>query len=104
MVISVVYITCSSRFGWQVYAKLKSWTQRLGLTRTLIRFQSVLGLIISIGSLAGAATFAKGFVPIEVRDTSLTHVRISAFSALSSAIETAVAAATRALDKPHVPS
>jgi Na+-driven multidrug efflux pump len=50
-----------------------------------------------------AATFAKGFVPIEVRDASLTYVRISAFSALSSAIETAVAAATRALDKPDVP-
>ena len=32
-----------------------------------------------------------------------TYVRISAFSALSSAIETAVAAATRALDKPDVP-
>ncbi|KAG7284835.1 hypothetical protein NEMBOFW57_009450 [Staphylotrichum longicolle] len=56
-----------------------------------------------IGLLAGAATFAKGFVPIEVRDASLTYVRISAFSALSSAIETAVAAATRALDKPDVP-
>ena len=34
---------------------------------------------------------------------SLTYVCISAFSALSSAIETAVAAATRALDKPDVP-
>ncbi|KAL1837753.1 hypothetical protein VTJ49DRAFT_3417 [Mycothermus thermophilus] len=81
----------------------RSWTQRLGLTHTLILFQSVLGLIMSIGFLAGAATFAKGFVPIEVRDASLTYVRISAFSALSSAIETAVAAATRALDKPDVP-
>ena len=38
-----------------------------------------------------------------MRDASLTYVRISAFSALSSAIETAVAAATRALDKPDVP-
>ena len=35
-------------------------------------------------------------------DASLTYVRISAFSALSSAIETAVAAATRVLDKPDV--
>ena len=58
---------------------------------------------MSIGFLAGAATFAKGFVPIEVRDTSLTYVRISTFSALSSAIEAAVAASTRALDKPDVP-
>jgi Na+-driven multidrug efflux pump len=53
--------------------------------------------------VAGARTFAKGFVPIEVREQSLTYVRISAFSALSSALETAVAAATRALDKPDVP-
>jgi Na+-driven multidrug efflux pump len=81
----------------------RTWRQRLGLTHTLILFQSVLGLIMSIGFLAGAATFAQGFVPIEVRDVSITYVRISAFSALSSAIETAVAAATRALDKPDVP-
>jgi Na+-driven multidrug efflux pump len=81
----------------------RSWTQRLGLTHTLILFQSILGLIMSIGFLAGAVTFARGFVPIEVRDASLTYVRISAFSAFSSAIETAVAAATRALDKPDVP-
>ncbi len=58
---------------------------------------------MSISFLAGAATFAKGFVPIEVRDASLTYMRISAFSALSSAIETAVATVTRALDKPDVP-
>ncbi|KAH9909659.1 hypothetical protein F4778DRAFT_767730 [Xylariomycetidae sp. FL2044] len=81
----------------------RSLTQRLELTHTLILFQSVLGLIMSIAFAAGAATFAKGFVPIEVRAVSLTYVRISAFSALSSAIETAVAAATRALDKPDVP-
>ena len=36
---------------------------------------------------------------MEVRDTNLTYVRISAFSALSSAIEMAVAAATRALER-----
>jgi len=76
---------------------------RLGLTHTLILVQTILGLIMSLGFVAGAATFAKGFVPIEIRDASLTYVRISAFSALSSAIETAVSAATRALDKPDVP-
>lgn len=42
-------------------------------------------------------------MPVEVRDASITYVRISAFSALSSAVETAVAAATRALDQPDVP-
>ncbi|KAL2177538.1 uncharacterized protein P884DRAFT_299930 [Thermothelomyces heterothallicus CBS 202.75] len=93
------------RAAWVIIGDSASrpWTQRLALTHTLILFQSVLGLIMSIGFLAGAATFAKGFVPIGVRDASITYVRISAFSALSSAIETAVAAATRALDKPDVP-
>lgn len=81
----------------------RSLAQRLALTHTLILFQSVLGLIMSIAFVAGAHRFANGFVPIEVRDVSLTYVRISAFSALSSAIETAVAAATRALDKPDIP-
>ncbi|KAI0128187.1 hypothetical protein F4776DRAFT_198539 [Hypoxylon sp. NC0597] len=81
----------------------RSMAQRLGLAYTLILFQSMLGLIMSIAFLAGAATFAEGFVPIEVRAASLTYIRISGFSALSSTIETAVAAATRSLDKPDVP-
>ncbi|KAK4185404.1 hypothetical protein QBC35DRAFT_524947 [Podospora australis] len=81
----------------------RSLSQRLGLTHTLILFQSVLGLVMSLAFLGGAATFAKGFVPEEVREASLTYIRISSFSALSSAIETAVAAATRALDHPDVP-
>ncbi|KAG9254328.1 uncharacterized protein F5Z01DRAFT_674078 [Emericellopsis atlantica] len=81
----------------------RSLGHRLGLTHTLIIIQSLLGLIMSIGFVAGARTFAKGFVPIEVRDVSLVYVRISAFSAWTSALETAVAAATRALDKPDVP-
>lgn len=45
----------------------------------------------------------KGFVPEEVRHESLAYVRIGAFSALSSALEVAVATATRALDQPDVP-
>jgi Na+-driven multidrug efflux pump len=58
---------------------------------------------MSIGFVAGASTFAKGFVPVEVRDVSVTYVRLSAFSAFSSAVEYAVSASTRALDKPDVP-
>ncbi|KAF2684178.1 hypothetical protein K458DRAFT_367690 [Lentithecium fluviatile CBS 122367] len=77
--------------------------ERIGLTHTLILFQSILGLIMSICFLAGASTFAKGFVPVEVRGASLTYVRISAFSAFSSAVEYAVNTSTRALDKPDVP-
>ena len=81
----------------------RSITQRLKLTTTLILFQSVLGFIMSIALLAGAATFAKGFVPIQVREASLQYVRISSFSALASAMETAVATGARALDRPDVP-
>ena len=81
----------------------RSLGQRLGLAHTLILFQAFLGLIMSVALVAGARNFAQAFVPVEVRDASLTYVRISAFSALSSAIETAVATSTRALDKPDVP-
>ncbi|KAK4158256.1 hypothetical protein C8A00DRAFT_39449 [Chaetomidium leptoderma] len=94
------------RAAWNIIGDKSSRTlsQRLVLTHTLILFQSVLGLIMSLGLLGGARTFARGFVPGDVlRDVSLTYVRISAFSALSSAVETAVAAATRALDQPDVP-
>ncbi|KAJ0275293.1 hypothetical protein Brms1b_006576 [Colletotrichum noveboracense] len=81
----------------------RSLAQRLQLTHTLIIFQSVLSFIMSVAFVAGASTFAKGFVPVEVRDVSITYVRIGAFSAFSSAIETAVSSATRALDRPDVP-
>jgi Na+-driven multidrug efflux pump len=81
----------------------RTFRERLQLTHTLILFQSILGLIMSICFVAGASTFAKGFVPVEVRDVSVTYVRISAFSALSSAVEYAVNTSTRALDKPDVP-
>ncbi|KAH7385521.1 hypothetical protein DE146DRAFT_621576 [Phaeosphaeria sp. MPI-PUGE-AT-0046c] len=81
----------------------RSYRERLQLTHTLILFQSTLGMIMSIGFVAGASTFAKGFVPVEVRDVSVTYVRISAFSAFSSAVEYAVNTSTRALDKPDVP-
>lgn len=81
----------------------RGFRERLQLTYTLILFQSTLGLIMSIALLGGASTFAKGFVPVEIRNTSLTYVRISAFSAFSSALEYAVGTSTRALDRPDVP-
>lgn len=83
--------------------KTRSYSERLQLTHTLITFQAILGFIMSLGFVGGASTFAKGFVPVEVRDVSVTYVRIAAFSAFSSAIETAVNTSTRALDKPDVP-
>ena len=81
----------------------RTLTARHSLSYTLILFQSILGLIMSICFVAAAKQFADAFVPREVAEASLTYVRIAAFSALSSALETAVAAATRALDKPDVP-
>lgn len=58
---------------------------------------------MSIAFVAAARQFADAFVPEESRRASLDYMRIAAFSALSSALETAVAAATRALDLPDVP-
>jgi Na+-driven multidrug efflux pump len=58
---------------------------------------------MSIAFVGAAKQFASGFVPVGVRVASLTYIRISAFSALSSAIETAVSTSTRALDKLDVP-
>ncbi|KAF6816152.1 hypothetical protein CMUS01_12325 [Colletotrichum musicola] len=81
----------------------RSLAQRLQLTHTLIAFQAVLGLIMSLAFLGGAEDFAKGFVPEEIREDSVEYVRIAAFSALAGAVETAVASATRALDRPDVP-
>ncbi|KAF2998906.1 hypothetical protein E8E13_005565 [Curvularia kusanoi] len=81
----------------------RTYQERVQLTYTLILFQSILGFIMSLGFVGGASTFAQGFVPVKVRDVSVTYIRISAFSAFSSAVEYAVNTSTRALDKPDVP-
>lgn len=93
------------RAAWVIIGDHASRTfySRLDLAYTLILFQATLGLLMSIVFVSAAKSFAEGFVPAEVRALSLTYVRISSFSALSSAMETAVANATRALDKPDVP-
>ena len=81
----------------------RSLAKRLQLTHTLILFQSVLGLILSIIFVAAAESFARGFVPEEIRDVSLTYVRITSFTVFAGTMETAVSTATRALDKPDIP-
>lgn len=93
------------RAAWLIIgdASLRSWAARLRLAHTLILFQSLLGLLMSLIFVGAAHAFAQGFVPQASRGASITYVRLSAFVALSSAIETAVANATRALDKPDVP-
>lgn len=93
------------RAAWVIIGNkaARSLTKRLQLTHTLISFQAVIGFILSIVFLSAAPEFARSFVPIEVRAASLTYVRIASFTVFSSAIETAVASATRALDKPDIP-
>lgn len=81
----------------------RSISSRIGLTYTLIAFQIIAGAILSIIFLTAAERFAGSFVPAEVRAASISYVRISAFTALASSLETAVAYSTRALDKPDVP-
>ncbi|KNG90634.1 hypothetical protein ANOM_001283 [Aspergillus nomiae NRRL 13137] len=81
----------------------RSLESRLGLAHTLVIFQAFLGLILSIVFAAAAREFSSAFVPHEVREASIAYVRISAFSAFSSAIEISISNATRALDKPDVP-
>ncbi|KAM5350980.1 hypothetical protein ACJ41O_003703 [Fusarium nematophilum] len=81
----------------------RSLGQRLQLTHTLIAFQMVLGFVLSIVFLAAAPAFARSFVPSEAREASLTYVRITSFTVFSGILETAVASATRALDKPDIP-
>ncbi|KAL7803565.1 hypothetical protein V8C44DRAFT_361913 [Trichoderma aethiopicum] len=93
------------RAAWLIIgdAASRSLPQRLQLAHTLVAFQSLVGLLLSVVFLAAAPAFAASFVPREVRRASLTYVRITSFTVLSGAVETAVASATRALDKPDVP-
>ncbi|EKV13841.1 hypothetical protein PDIG_35850 [Penicillium digitatum PHI26] len=96
---------CLPRAVWVTIADqvTRSYESRLELAHTLVAFQTVLGLIMSIILTSAAKAFTATFIPREARKASITYVQISAFSALSSAIEVAVSNATRALDKPDVP-
>lgn len=93
------------RASWLIIGDTSSrtWSSRVSISYSLIIFQAILGCLLSIIFVAAASTFADGFVPIEVRKTSLTYIRLSAFSTFSSTIETAVSTSTRALDRPDVP-
>ncbi|KAB8304146.1 hypothetical protein EYC80_003566 [Monilinia laxa] len=81
----------------------RSVHSRLTLTYTLVSFQVLLGALLMIIFLSSAEHLAAAFVPEVVREASLTYVRISSVQALSSAMSTAVANSTRALDHPDVP-
>jgi hypothetical protein len=93
------------RAAWNVIGDRsnRSLAERNGISYTLIAMQAILGLIMYIVFVGTAHEVAAVFVPVKIREASLTYVRIAAFSALSSTIKIAVAAATRALDQPDVP-
>lgn len=81
----------------------RSLRSRLGLFYTLIATQIVLGAVMTVIFLSSSEHLAGAFVPKDVRHSSLTYVRISSVSALSSAMEVAVSSCTRALDHPDIP-
>lgn len=58
---------------------------------------------MTIVFIAASNQLAAAFVPAQVREASITYVRISSVSALSSAMQVAVSDCTRALDNPDVP-
>jgi Na+-driven multidrug efflux pump len=81
----------------------RSMSSRISLSYTMLIFQTLMGLMITVVFVGAAERFAASFVPEEVRSASLSYVRLSAPVALSSAIQVAVASCTRALDQPDVP-
>lgn len=72
---------------------------RLGLSHTLIAFQCLAGLILSVAIFGAAANFTKTFAPIDVVKESVQYVRIASFSCLFSVLEVSVSFATRSLDR-----
>lgn len=93
------------RAAWLVIGDkaTRTMSSRLALSYTLILFQTVLGAIMTIVFIAASNQLAAAFVPAQVREASITYVRISSVSALSSAMQVAVSDCTRALDNPDVP-
>ncbi|OQD93116.1 hypothetical protein PENSOL_c035G05025 [Penicillium solitum] len=93
------------RSAWLVIGDKSTRTvpSRLNLAYTMILAQTVLGITMTVIFLAASRSLASGFVPVEVRQTSITYVRLSSVQAVTSAIEAALSASTRALDNPDVP-
>ena len=77
----------------------RSLNRRIGISNALILTQILLGLIMSIAIFAAAKQFADKFVPAATRAESVQYIRIAAFSSLFSALDVAVSACTRSLDR-----
>jgi Na+-driven multidrug efflux pump len=93
------------RSAWLVIGDktTRNMRSRLNLAYTMLLVQTALGILMTIIFLAASKTLASGFVPVEVRQASITYVRLSSVQAVTSAIEAALSASTRALDNPDVP-
>ncbi|KAG6916142.1 hypothetical protein DXG01_008293 [Tephrocybe rancida] len=61
------------------------------------------GLVMSVVFWGLAPKLAAAFVPESVKEASIGYMRISAFSALTCATDSAVSLATRSLDRPDIP-
>ncbi|CAG8980763.1 hypothetical protein HYALB_00011341, partial [Hymenoscyphus albidus] len=92
------------RTAWLIIGDntIRSTASRLSLSYTPILFQIICGTIMTVILIGASDKFADSFLPVEVREKSLTYVRISAPVALPSAIQVAVSSCTRALDQPDV--
>ena len=93
------------RSAWLIIGDKSTRTvsSRLGISYTMITVQIALGLLMTVIFVSASENLAAAFVPEQVRQSSLTYVRISSVEALSSAMETVVSSCTRALDHPDVP-
>ncbi|KAL8642377.1 MAG: hypothetical protein Q9228_000930 [Teloschistes exilis] len=93
------------RSAWLIIGdkSTRNLSSRLELSCTLILVQTFLGAIMMIIFISSSERLAGAFVPTEIRHASLKYVQISSVSALSSALQVAVANCTRALDHPDVP-
>ena len=76
---------------------------RIGLSYTLVLFQALMGFIMTVIFLVVAESFASLFVPIDIRQSSLNYIRISAPVALSLVIQVTVSSCMYASDQPDVP-
>lgn len=93
------------RSAWLVIGDKSNRTisSRLNLAYTMISTMAVLGSLMTVIFLATSKSLAAAFVPVGVREASITYVRLSSVQALTSAVEAAVSSSTRALDNPDVP-
>ncbi|KAJ6436618.1 hypothetical protein O9K51_10864 [Purpureocillium lavendulum] len=91
------------RAAWSTIAARPAGPARLSLAYALLLAQMFLGFTLAIVLVSTSQSFTDIFVPEFARARSISYVRISSFSTFSSAVEAAIAAASRALDQPDVP-